>query len=127
MIAFYAIFLPRTTKVWTIWVIGSVAVILGSIAGYLLQKLVRIGVAALGAWAGVIISLLIHEAFMYALHQQWLFWLMIVGFGLVFGGISFWKYKLVLMFATAFIGSYMMTRGVSLYLGGYPNEFTLIH
>jgi hypothetical protein len=87
----------------------------------------RIGVAALGAWVGVISSLLIHEAFMYSLHQQWLFWLMIIGFGAVFGGVSFWKYKLILIFATAFIGSYMMTRGVSLYIGGYPNEFTLIH
>lgn len=52
---------------------------------------------------------------------------MVIGFGVVFGGISFWKYKLIMMFATAFIGSYFMTRGVSLYIGGYPNEFTLIN
>ena len=64
---------------------------------------------------------------MYALHQQWLFWLMVIGFGIVFGGISYWKYKLILMVATAFIGSYFMVRGVSLYIGGYPNEFTLIN
>jgi len=127
MIAFYAIFLPRTTKEWTIWVIGGIAVILGSIAGYFLTKLVRIGVTALGTWVGVIISLLVHEAFMYTLHQQWLFWLMVIGFGIVFGGVSYWKYKLILMVATAFIGSYFMVRGVSLYIGGYPNEFTLIN
>jgi len=67
MVMFYALFLPKTTKEWTIWVIGGVALLLGSIAGFFLAKLVRIGVAALGAWVGVIISLLIHEAFMYAL------------------------------------------------------------
>ncbi len=49
--------------------IGGVGLILGGIAGYFLTKLVRIGIAALGAWVGVIISLLIHEAFMYAVHQ----------------------------------------------------------
>lgn len=27
----------------------------------------------------------------------------------------------------AFIGSFLMVRGVSLYCGGYPNEFTLIY
>lgn len=68
MLLFYAIFLPRNTKEWTIWVIGGVGLILGGIAGYFLTKLVRIGIAALGAWVGVIISLLIHEAFMYAVH-----------------------------------------------------------
>ena len=68
MIAFYAIFLPRNTKVWTIWVVGTVSIILGGIAGFFMVKLVRLGVAAIGAWVGIIISLLIHEAFMYALH-----------------------------------------------------------
>jgi len=63
---------------------------------------------------------------MYTLHQQWLFWLMVIGIGSIFGIVSFWKYKFIMIFATAFIGSYMMTRGVSLYLGGYPNEFTLV-
>ena len=52
---------------------------------------------------------------------------MVIGFGAVFGGVSFWKYKLIMMFATAFLGSYFMVRGVSLYCGGYPNEFTLIN
>lgn len=52
---------------------------------------------------------------------------MIIGFGLVFGGAAFWKYKLFLMFSTAFIGSYLDVRGASLFLGGYPNEFTMIN
>jgi len=52
---------------------------------------------------------------------------MLIGSGIIFGGVSYWKYKIVLMIATAFIGSYFMVRGVSLYIGGYPNEFTLIN
>lgn len=52
---------------------------------------------------------------------------MVIGFGIAFGGVAYWKHKLIMMFATAFIGSYFMTRGVSLYCGGYPNEFTLIN
>jgi len=40
MIMFYAVFLPRNAKEWTIWVIGSVAILLGAIAGFFLSKLV---------------------------------------------------------------------------------------
>jgi len=87
----------------------------------------RIGVCALGAWVGVIGALLVHETFMYATHSQAVFWIMLVGAGLFFGLLALWKYKWVLIFATAFIGSYLMVRAVSLFAGGYPNEFTLIN
>jgi len=127
LFVFYAVFLPTGTKEWTIWVVGSVGLIFGLIIGFFLTKLVRIGVAALGAWIGVIIALLIHSAFMYMVHSVWIFWVMVIGFGIVFGGAAFWKYKLFLMFSTAFIGSYLDVRGVSLFVGGYPNEFTMIH
>jgi hypothetical protein len=126
MFVFYAVFLPTGTKEWTIWVIGSVGVLLGCILGYFLMKLVRLGVCALGAWAGVIIALLLHSALLFNIHSQTLFWIMNIGFGVVFGGVAFWKFKLFLIFGTAFIGSYMQVRGFSLFIGGYPNEFTMI-
>jgi hypothetical protein len=31
------------------------------------------------------------------------------------------------MIGTSFIGSYIMARGVSLYAGGFPNEYVLIN
>lgn len=127
LFVFYAVFLPTGSKSWTIWVVGAVGLLLGLILGYFLAKLVRVGVAALGAWIGVILALLIHSAFLYSIHSQAVFLTMLIGFGIVFGGISFWKYKLFLMFGTAFIGSYLSVRGVSLFAGGYPNEFTMIN
>lgn len=127
MFIFYAVFLPTGTKEWTIWVIGTVGLLLGLIIGFFLTKLVRIGVCALGAWIGVIAALLLHTAFLYASHSQWLFWILTIGFGVVFGGVAFWKYKLFLIFATAFIGSYLDVRAISLFAGGYPNEFTMIN
>jgi len=127
LFVFYALFLPTGTKSWTIWVIGSVGLLLGLILGFFLTKLVRIGVAALGAWIGVILALLIQSAFMYTIHSNWVFWTMVIGFGVVFGGVGFWQYKLFLMFSTAFIGAYLDVRGASLFIGGYPNEFTMIN
>lgn len=126
MFFFYAWVLPYTTAKWTVWLIGSIGVILGLGVGFVLTKLARIGIAALGAWTGIVIGLIIHEAFMFSVHSQAVFWIMLIGCGAIFGALAFWKHKLVLMFATAFLGSYAMVRGLSLFTGGYPNEFTLI-
>ena len=123
---FFAWFLPVTTASWVVWVIGAIGLILGIIAGYFMAKLARIGICAIGAWCGVVIGFLVHETVLYAAEQQWLFWLMIVCLGLVFGLVAFWKYRQVLIFGTAFMGSYLFVRGFSLFFGGYPNEFTLI-
>lgn len=65
MFLFYALILPVTTKDWTVWIIGSVALVLGLIFGFFMSKLVRLGVGALGAWIGFVGGLLIHEAFLY--------------------------------------------------------------
>ncbi len=126
MFMFYAWFLPYSTKSWTVWLIGGIALLLGLVVGFFLQKMARIGVCALGAWVGVVVALLIHETFMYATHSKAVFWIMVVGIALVFGLLALWKYKWVLIFGTAFLGSYFMVRAVSLFAGGYPNEFTLI-
>ncbi len=126
MFIFYAVFLPTGTKEWTVWVLGAVGILLGLILGWFLMKLVRLGIAALGAWIGVIIALLIHSALLYMIHSEWVFWVLTIGFGVVFGGVAFWKYKAFLIFATAFLGSYLEVRGASLFIGGYPNEFTMI-
>lgn len=69
MLLFYALILPITTKDWTVWVIGSVGLVLGLIVGFFMTKLARLGVAALGAWIGFVGGLLIHEAFLYHSNQ----------------------------------------------------------
>lgn len=126
MFLFYALILPISTKDWTVWVIGTVGLLLGLIVGFFMSKLARLGVAALGAWIGFVGGLLIHEAFLFHSSQQWLFWVICVGLAVICGAISFWKYKIILIVSTAFLGSYLLVRGASVFIGGYPNEFTLI-
>jgi MFS family permease len=126
MFVFYAWFLPYSTKPWTVWLIGSIAILLGLVVGFFFAKMARIGVCALGAWCGVVIALLVHETVMYNTHSKAVFWIMVVGIAAALGALALWKYKWVLIFGTAFIGSYFMVRAASLFIGGYPNEFTLI-
>ena len=49
-----------------------------------------------------------------------------IGFALNFGVVAFWKFRLFLIFSTSFIGSYAFIRGISIFIGGFPNEFTII-
>ncbi len=44
---------------------------------------------------------------------------------MVFAALSFKIYDFILIGSTSMIGSYLFIRGISLYAGGYPNEFTL--
>jgi len=126
MLFFYALILPITTKDWTVWLIGSIGLVLGLIVGFFMTKLARIAIAALGGWIGFVGGLLIHEAFLYHSSSQWLFWVICVGLAVIGFVITFWQYKLILIVSTAFLGSYLIVRGASLFIGGYPNEFTLI-
>lgn len=126
LVFFYAIVLPTSTVTWLVWLLGGIGLVLGLIAGFFMTKLMRIGVGLLGGWVGVVSALLIHEAFMHAVHQRWIFWIMLVGMGLIFAVIAFWQYKKVQILGTCMIGSYLFIRGFSLFIGGYPNEFTLI-
>lgn len=54
-----------------------------------------------------------------------MFFVTIIGLGTVFAGLSFYIYDHILIGSTSLIGSYAFIRGISLYAGGYPNEFTI--
>lgn len=41
--------------------------------------------------------------------------------------ISFIKHKEAIIISTSFFGSYLCMRGISLYAGGFPNEYIVIH
>lgn len=45
--------------------------------------------------------------------------------GLIFGWLS-WKFdKHIIVYLTAFFGSYALIRGISMFAGGFPNEVLL--
>lgn len=90
MLFFYALILPLSTQDWTVWLIGSIGLVLGLIVGFFMTKLARIAIAALGGWIGFISGLLIHEAFLYHTGQQWLLWVICIGLAVIGFVITFW-------------------------------------
>jgi len=125
MLFFYSVVLNDETKSWVGWLVLVCCVLVGALVGFLLAKVARLGVAILAAWGGVSVGLICYTAFLYHLHSQVAFWIILVVFALVFASLTCCVYDHVLILATAFAGSYSFVRGISMYAGGYPNEFTL--
>ena len=46
-------------------------------------------------------------------------------FGIVLGVLSFIWFDYIVIICTSILGGYLFIRGISLFAGGYPNEFTL--
>lgn len=122
---FYSVFFNTNTKAYVGWVVLGVSVVVGTIVGIFLAKVSRAGVAVLAGWGGLCLGLILYSAFLYKTESQYVFWITIVGFAAVFAALSFFIFDYILIGSTSLIGSYALVRGVSLYAGGYPNEFTL--
>jgi len=81
------------------------------------------GIGLIGAWAGIIIGFMVSSSFI--LEKAVMYYLILFGFAIVFGAIAILIEEKVLTFATAFIGSYAIIRGISFFAGGFPTESTL--
>jgi uncharacterized membrane protein len=110
---------------WVGWLILILSVLLGTVVGLLLARASRVGVAVLAGWGGLCLALVLYSAFLYKTESNVVFWLFIVGMTLIAAGLSFVIFDHILIASTSMIGSYAFVRGISIYAGHYPNEFTL--
>ena len=60
-----------------------------------------------------------------AAQSQALFWCVAIACAIAAVVLTFYWLEPVLIITTSFSGSYMFVRGISLYAGGFPNEFIL--
>jgi hypothetical protein len=126
MLLIYSLFLGHSQdKIAVGWIILVLSIIGGTIVGFILAKLSKLGVAVLAGWGGVTIGFILYSALLYKVNSQAFFWIFIVICAGVCAGLSLLAYDHALIMSTSIIGSYMFIRGISLYAGGYPNEFTL--
>lgn len=125
LLFFYSVFFNSNTKLWVGWIILTISVVVGTIVGLLLAKASKLGVAVLAGWGGVCLALILYGAFIHKVESQIVFWLFLVGLAALFAGLSLIMFDHILIASTSLIGSYAFVRGISLYAGRYPNEFTL--
>lgn len=127
LVVFYATFLSDKTASWVGWLVVSLSLILGLVGGYFLAKYERFDAALLGAWGGFTLGVILNETVLYLATSTALFWCVNIGLAVICGIAGFFAFNQVVMIGTSFVGSYVTARGISLYAGGFPNEYVLIN
>lgn len=121
--------LPPGCSEWIIWVMLGVGVALGITAGVFLfiyhDKVMAI---VAGGVAGLFLGEFLYSFFGnlipangYAINIAFV----VASIGVMIA-IAFFFKNFIIILATSIIGSYCFIRGISLFAGGFPNEFTII-
>lgn len=125
----FSIFFDRNTSSSAPWIVFSVCAVVGVCIGILLAFLVRLGVGVLAAWGGFCVGLILYNAFLYKIDNDAnvAFWCFTIGFAVIAAVLSLWLFWHAIIIATSIIGSYGLIRGISMYLGGFPDEMELYY
>ena len=89
------------------------------------MKCVKIGLFLLGGWPGAVCGLLLYNLFLHYIAGNVLLWIVVAILFILGGLLALWLEDHAIIIATAILGSYLLVRGCSLVIGGYPNEFTV--
>jgi len=122
----YATFLQDNTEVWVGWTVVGVSVALGLVAGALSVMLEKYAAAILAGWGGFLLGVMLNETVLWLAQANWLFWVVNIVSAIVFAILGFVFIDHAIVFATSFIGAYMMMKGIGIMAGGFPNIYVLI-
>ena len=113
----------KTPEEWVMWVVFAACLLLAGFVGSLLVKARKVGISILAGWGGVLLGLMLTTTLV--ISNNYIHWGIVVVSAGACAYAAFKLERMAIMLATAFIGSYLSVRGVSLYAGGFPNESSL--
>ena len=96
--------------------------------GYLTSVIPRMGFFMVGFVLGAVFALLLHNSILYMIIMdppELTLLLEICILGLFFGMMSCCLWRKVIILGTSFLGSYVIFKGLSFIVGGYPSEFDI--
>ena len=126
LIVLYSFMLGPTIKTWLTWMIVSLSLLVGLIVGILLARTIKLYAVVVAACAGFMTGVLLNVAVLYLAKSKILFWSVNVGLTVLFALLALVWFNTAILLSTSLVGSYLTARGVSLFAGGFPNEYTLI-
>lgn len=125
MIIFYLFFFNENRKSYVGWIVLAVGFVAGLVIGFLLVKFIKVGAFLFAGWGGFTLGLILWNTFIYMAGYLWVMWVVSIAIGLMFGLLAFKLFEHVLIFSTAFVGSYLTIRSIGEVAGNYPNEFQI--
>ena len=109
---------------WMTYGVLGVAAILGLCCGLYIMKVKKFGIPLIAGFGGAALGGALSTALL--ISSQMIHWVIVGACALAAVIIAGWVQTLVIVLGTSFIGSYMAVRGISMFAGGYPNEFILV-
>jgi hypothetical protein len=99
----------------------------GAAAGWFIVKIRPVGISFIAGTAGFFAGVQIYNlVFASWAEDAWVL-ILVCCACILFAASIAWKYQNeVIVYITAFLGGYALMRGASLFIGGYPNEITMI-
>lgn len=130
LIAIFGEFILKPdTNMLMVWVILIISLLFGTLLGYVTSTIPRVGFFLAGFWLGAIIAFLMNNVLLYKISSNSSssvpLWIAIILFGTLCGLASCVFWRVLVIVATSFVGSYFMIRPFGWVAGHYPNEFTI--
>jgi hypothetical protein len=120
---FFYMFLNKVNEDWQKWVAIGVIIAVSLGLGYFAMRLRKWGITIVAAWAGVMFGFILTTSFI--VDNEYVYWAILVVCAIVAAFLAFKIETAVICAITSFVGGYCLVRGVSLYVGGFPNETQL--
>ena len=116
-----------STSTFWFFLLAIVLVLLFGIgAGIFLFKFIILGIVLLGFATGYFLGLMLYYmVFLSWVESNVLLIISTFGLGAACAIISWFTREHFLIISTSFVGAYFFVRGISLFVGGFPNEVTL--
>lgn len=119
--------LPNFSPIWTVPIVGIVCLGMGLGLGYGAAKWPKIGVMIMGFSLGSLLGFGIYYAFMESSVSTTTAKVITVVGVAVFTAIMYIiMFDYMVIITSAIFGSYILIRGLSMFTGGYINEFTVL-
>lgn len=126
LLSIYVLIMPAGSPEWTVWISIFVTFGFGLGVGWIAAESIRFGILIIGVLLGSFLGIAVFNLLIYRLSSDnplLGLWLTIMLFSVPVAIISFQHHETVIIVFSAFTGSYMIFRGISVFVGGFPNEF----
>lgn len=122
-------FTDVTASQWIFWVLFFVCLVLGLAMGYAALKLEKVAIFLVGGVLGFIGGDLLYMTVIHPMLTQPvnpnIFRIVVIVCVLIAGFLAFFLFETVFIVATSLIGSYMIIRCVSIFVGHFPAEINV--
>lgn len=128
MVLLFAAILPSGAPEWSVWLALLMSLGIGAGFGFAARKWSRIGVLFIGACVGAFMGMAVFNTMVYQISKENALlglWLTIMMCSLLVAGLSMAFFDNAVIIGSSIVGSYLLFRGISVFAGGYPNEFLI--